>query len=81
MYVNTAYIYYLPNQPTNNYIFIISSTSTTTITPFSPKKKKTTTITQLHTYIYVYIHNLLFYTKYRVDLIGNLLSTFDSPLS
>ena len=61
VYVNTAYIYYLPNQPTNNYIFIISSTSTTTITPFSKKKKKNYnyySITYIHTYIYIYTYIL-----------------------
>ena len=55
VYVNTAYIYYLPNQPTNNYIFIISSTSTTTITPFSPKKKLQLLLNYIHTYMYTYI--------------------------
>lgn len=77
VYVNTAYIYYLPNQATNNYIFIISSTSTTTITP-SQKKKKNLQLLLNYT---TYIRNLLFYIKYRENTIGNLSSTFDSALS
>lgn len=60
VYMNTAYIYYLTNQPINNYIFIISSTSTTTITPFSKKNKKNYNYYSI-TYIYIYKYIIYYF--------------------